>query len=329
MAKVLVTGATGFVGSWIARALCEAGHHVRVLHRASSRLDAIDDLEVEHVVGDVTEPDSLPTAVDGIEWVFHVAAISDYWRKGKTTIYHVNVAGTRHLLTACEQAGIKRFIFTSSAAAIGFDPDGGSVDESHYFGIDPQLSPYGHSKFLAEAEVYKAIERGLDAVILNPSVVFGPGDLNMVSGSLIIEVGKGRVPFLPMQGGLTAIDVRDVAQSHLVAAARGKTGERYLLGTVDLSTRALIRIIAESVGAAPPFIPSFAPMVRAYAWIVDIAHTLGLQLPGDVEGNQLRLSLHDIYFNCSKAARELHEPQIDIIQSIVDTYHWYRAHDYL
>ncbi len=329
MAVALVTGATGFVGSWIARVLCEAGHQVRILHRASSSLQAIEDLEVERYIGDVTEPDSLETAVNGVDWVFHVAAISDYWRNGKAIIYDVNIEGTCNLLSACEKMGIDRFIFTSSAAAVGFDPEGKTVDETHHFSIDPRLSPYGHSKFLAEAEVYRAIERGLDAVILNPSVVFGPGDLNLISGSLILEVAKGRVPFLPMQGGMTVIDVRDVALSHLRAAEKGATGQRYLLGTVNLSNRALIKLIAKTVGAPPPFIPSFAPMVHAYAWVVDAARSLGIQLPGDVEGNQLRLSLYDIYFDCSKASRELHEPQIDITQSIVDTYHWFCANDYL
>jgi dihydroflavonol-4-reductase len=329
VATALVTGATGFVGSWIARTLVEAGHDVRVLHRQTSRLDAIADFDVEHFIGDLSQPDALMKAVKGVDWVFHVAAVADYWRTGKQKIYDVNVDGTRTLLDVCIQAGVGRFIFTSSGAAIGFNADGRPVSENDHFSVDPRLSPYGHSKFLAEAEVYKAIQKGLDCVILNPSIVLGPGDLNLISGSLILEIAKGRVPFLPMQGGVTYVDVRDVAKAHLTAAEKGRCGERYLLGTVDMSNKAIIRLTAQIVGAKPPFIPSFPFMVNAFAWIVDIARGIGLQLPGDVEGNQLRLSLHDIYFDCSKAHRELGDPQIDLVQSITDTYEWYREHGYL
>lgn len=329
MAVAFVTGATGFVGSWIARTLVEAGHQVRILRRKTSRLDAIADLNVEHVIGDLTQSDALLKAVTDVDWVFHVAAVADYWRAGKQKIYEVNVDGTRALLDACIQAKVGRFIFTSSGAAIGFNTDGHPVNENDRFSIDPTLSPYGHSKFLAEAEVYQAIKKGLDCVILNPSVVLGPGDLNLISGSLILEIAKGNVPFLPMQGGVTYIDVRDVAKAHLAAAENGRCGERYLLGTVDMSNKAIIRLTAQIVGANAPFIPSFAFMVKIFAWVADIARWLGIQLPSDVEGNQLRLSLHDVYFNCSKAHRELGEPQIDLVQSITDTYQWYREHGYL
>lgn len=329
MAIALVTGATGFLGAWVAHTLVEEGHQVRILRRSSSRLDALGDLPVEHHIGDVTTPDSLPSAVDGVDWVFHVAAVADYWRSGKDKIYHVNVDGTRWLLQACEAAGVERFIFTSSAAALGFHPDKRHLDESHLFSVDPRLTPYGHSKFLAEAEVYQALERGLDCVILNPAVILGPGDLNLISGSLVIEIAKGRVPFLPMQGGVTVIDVRDVAMSHLRAAEIGQRGERYLLGTVNISHRALMRLIAEEVGVKPPYIPLPAPLVQMAAVVADVCRSVGLDLPSDVEGNQLRLSQHDIYFDCSKAQETLYKPQIDLPQSIHDTYEWYRAHGYL
>ncbi|PJF41222.1 MAG: nucleoside-diphosphate sugar epimerase [Phototrophicales bacterium] len=329
MSKALVTGATGFVGSWVARTLLEAGHQVRVLHRATSRLDAIADLEVEHVIGDVTDTNVLDQAVQGIDWVFHVAAISAYWRTGKDVIYKVNVDATRELLKASERAGIKRFIFTSSAAAVGYGADGHAVDETHLYNIDPSLSPYAHSKFLAEAEVYQAIERGLDCVIVNPSVIIGPADLNLISGSLILEMAMGRVPFMPMSGGLTLIDVRDVAKSHLRAAEVGRTGERYLLGTVSMSNQALFKLIASVVGVNPPRIPVPAPIILALAYIADVAKLLRVPLPADVEGNQLRLSTRSIYYDCTKSWRELHMPEVDIKQSIADTYEWYEVNGYL
>lgn len=329
MSKALVTGATGFVGSWVTRTLVEAGHTVRVMHRASSRLDAIDDLDVEHVVGDIGDTDVLAQAVDGVDWVFHVAAISAYWRTGKAIIYRVNVDATRELLEACERSSVKRFIFTSSAAAVGYGDDEQAIDESHLYNIDPKVSPYAHSKFLAEAEVYKAIDRGLDCVIVNPSVIIGPADLNVISGSLVIEMAARRVPFLPMHGGLTLIDVRDVAMSHLKAAEQGRTGERYLLGTVNLSNHALFKLIAAEVGVPAPKIPVPKGVVLALANVADIARSLNIDLPGEVEGNQLRLSTRNIYYDSTKSWRELHMPTYDIKQSIADTYAWYAANGYL
>ncbi len=330
MSKALVTGATGFVGSWVTRSLVEAGHDVRVLHRASSRLDAIADLDVAHVIGDITEADVLARAVQDIDWVFHVAAISAYWRNDKDAIYKVNVDATRDLLLASEQAGVKRFIFTSSAAAVGYGEDDHAVDETHHFNIEPRLSPYAHSKFFAEAEVYQAIQRGLDCVILNPSVIIGPADLNLISGSLIIEMAMERVPFMPMRGGLTLVDVRDVAAAHLRAAEVGRTGERYLLGTVNLSYQAFFKLVAAIVNVKPPRIPTPPWLVLAIAGVADVVKMLQLPLlPADVEGNQLRLSTRNVYYDCTKAWRELHMPQIDIKQSIADTYEWYEANGYL
>lgn len=329
MARVLVTGATGFVGSWIARTVQEAGHTVRVLHRETSKLDAIADLDVEHIIGELNDRAALDRAVQGMDWVFHVAAVADYWRTGKAKIYSVNVDGTRLLLDACLAADVERFIFTSSAAAIGIALDGKPVDESHVFNIDPSISPYGHSKFLAEAEVYKAIQRGLDCVILNPAVILGPGDLNMISGTIVTEIAAGNVPFLPMSGGICLIDVRDVALSHLRAAESGICGERYLLGTINISNHALFKAIAQIIGAREPWIPIGSALVQVTATLADFARAANIPLPGGVEGNQLRLSTRNIYFETHKAQAQLHEPDIDITTSIQDTYRWYKENGYL
>lgn len=324
MARALVTGGTGFVGSWIARKLIESGHEVVVMHRITSPQALIDDLPVEHAIADLDDVDALRIAVEDVDWVFHVAAISAYWRNDRDVIYRVNVDGTRNLLNVSEQAGVQRFIFTSSAAAVGWRDDNYPSDESTYFNLDPRLTPYGHSKFLAEVEVQRAIQRGLDAVILNPSVIIGPGDINQISGSLITEIAAERLPVMPMQGGVTVIDVRDVASSHVAAAEKAHTGERYILGTVNMSHRALINLIAKAVGKPAPEFPAPGFMVDVLAGLIDIGHLLHLPIPGDVESNQLRLSKREIYFDCTKAWRELHVPEIDIFESILDTYQWYQ-----
>lgn len=322
MAKVFLTGATGFVGSHIARLMLEQGHQVRILRRTTSKLDALQGLSVEHAIGGLFDIDALTEHLSGIDWVIHTAAVAEYWRSSPADIYKTNVDGTRNLLLAAEKATIKRFIFTSSAAAVGYLGGGRAANEQTYFNVDPKISPYGHSKFLAEAEIYQAIQRGLDCVILNPAVIIGPGDLNMISGSLVVEVAKKTVPVMPQTGGTTYIDVRDVAQSHLAAAEKGKTGERYLLGAINLTHKALIKMIARIVGVTPPIVPAPAHIIPLAAQLVDWGRALGLEIPA--EGNQLRLSQRHIYFDCSKSHRELHEPEISIEQSLRETYEWYK-----
>ncbi len=324
MITALVTGGTGFVGSHIARTLVDAGYQVRILRRSTSRLDAVQDIACEHAVGDVNDPDSLRDAMAGVDWVFHVAAVADYWRNNPSRIYEVNVDGTRNVLVAAEEAGVQRVIFTSSAAAVGYQHTLCPVDETVRFNYSPTITPYGHSKFLAEAEIYRAIERGLDCVILNPAVIIGPGDLNEISGSVVLELARGKVPPVMPPGGMTVIDVRDVAEAHLAAAKRGRTGERYLLGAVDLSHKALRRLTAEIVGVSPVVITLPDWLVYIIAAAADVLRAAGVPIP--IEGNQLRLSTRMMYFNCEKAWRELGEPRFDVQTSLRDTYEWYRAH---
>lgn len=324
MITALVTGGTGFVGSHVARALVARGYRVRILRRASSRLDLIADLDCEHAIGDVTDYNSLLAAMQGVTWVFHVAAVADYWRNDPARIYAINVDGTRNVLRAAEASGVRRVIFTSSAAAIGYRTDLRAIDETVRFNWDQRLTPYGHSKFLAEAEVYRAIRRGLDCVILNPTVIIGPGDLNQISSSVVLEMARGNVPPTVPPGGVTVIDVRDVAAAHVAAAERGRTGERYLLGAVDLTHKAWLRLTAEAVGRRMAAFSLPAWLVMALAWLADRLRDVGVALP--IEGNQLRLSTRMMFFNCQKAWRELGEPQIPIRQSLRDAYEWYKAH---
>lgn len=324
MITALVTGGTGFVGSHVARALADAGYQVRILRRETSALDLVQDIACEHYVGDVLDMDSLLAAMADVDWVFHVAAVSAYWRNEPDLIYRVNVDGTRNVLHAAEQSGVKRVIVTSSAAAMGYRDDLRPVDETVRFNYDQHVTPYGHSKFLAEAEVYRAIQRGLDCVILNPAVIVGPGDLNQISSSVVIELARGNVPPTIPPGGVTVIDVRDVAAAHVAAAQRGRTGQRYLLGAVDLTHKAWLRLTAEIVGRQMSAVPLPGWVVQIVAPVVDALRDLGVPVP--IEGGQLQLSTRMLFFNCEKSWRELGEPRIPIRQSLRDTYEWYRAH---
>lgn len=323
MVTALVTGGTGFVGSHIVRALIETGHSARVLRRASSPLDLLEGLPVEHVIGDVMDVASLDEAMRGCDWVFHVAAVADYWRAQRVKLYLVNVNGTMNVLDAAKRAGVKRVIFTSSAAAVGFRNDGRPADEGVTFNMPPDAFPYGHSKFLAEQEVARAVADGQDVVIVNPVVVFGPGDLNQISGSIVVETARGVVPVYPA-GGISVIDVRDVAAGHIAAAERGRTGERYILGALDISYKALGKLIAEIVGVYTPFVPVPAFAAPVLAAGAGVLRNVGISLP--IDADQVRLSARNIYFNCEKAWHELGEPKIDLRQSLEDTYRWYVEH---
>ncbi len=323
MVKALVTGGTGFLGSHIIRALIDAGHTARVLRRESSPLELLEGLPVEHAIGDVLDGPSLVQAMQGCDWVFHVAAVSDYWRANRIKLYLVNVNGTVNVLNAARRAGVKRVVFTSSGAAIGQRDDGRPADEGVPFNMPPQQFPYGHSKFLAEQEVQRVVAQGSDVVTVNPAVVIGPGDLNQISGSAVVEMARGNVPVYPA-GGVTVIDVRDVAAAHLTAAERGRTGERYLLGTMDLSTRALLKLIADVVGVPAPTIPVPPIVTPVVAAAAENLRRVGITLPMDA--TQIRLSARNIFFDCHKAWRELGEPQIDVRQSLQDTYDWYVEH---
>ncbi len=325
--KALVTGGTGFVGSHVVWALLDAGHQVRVLHRQTSKLTALANMDYESAIGDLHDLDGLRAACAGVDWVFHVAAVADYWRADKQRMLDVNVEGTRRVLQAARDARVKRVVFTSSAAAVGLREDGQPGDESLPFNLPPDQFPYGHSKSLAEDVVRLAVADGQDVVIVNPVVVMGPGDLNMISGSFITEV-KRFGPLVPVtSGGLAVTDARDVARWHLMAAEKGRTGERYILGTTNTTHREWYAMIARTVGAMKPRLPVPDGLVPTVANAIQGLRSAGIKTP--VDANQARLSIRNVYFDYDKAWTEFGEPRIDMEQSLHDTYAWYRAHGYV
>lgn len=327
MVKALVTGATGFVGSHLARLLVAEGHSVRVLHRTTSRLDALNGLEYESVIGDILDTDALKKASTGCDWVFHVAAVADYWRADKTRMMQANVEGTRRVLAAARETGVARVVFTSSAAAVGLHPSGLPADESIPFNASPQRFPYGYSKVLAEQVVAEAVSQGQDVVTVNPTVVMGPGDLNMISGSFITQIKQLQWLTPVTSGGLAVIDVRDVARGHLAAAERGKIGRRYLLNTANYAYHTWFDMIADTIGVTRPFIhlPNALPPLVALG--IDLLRRFGVNTV--IDSTQARMSTHKVFFDATRAHTELGEPQITMRQSLHDTYRWYLEHGYI
>lgn len=324
--KALVTGGTGFIGSHIARMLHADGHSVRVLHRASSKLTALEGVAYESAIGDILDTAALRTACAGCDWVFHVAAVADYWRADRSKMFEANVEGTRRVLEAAREAGVGRVVFTSSAAAVGLR-QGAPSDESCAFNLSPDQFPYGYSKNLAERVTAEAVLKGQDVVTVNPVIVMGPGDLNMISGDFVVQIKNyGRwTPVSP--GGSSFVDVRDVARWHIAAAERGRAGERYILGTANYDYATWFRMIAETVGVGRPFLRVPRAVIPLVAFVVARLRRLGIKTP--VDADQVRLSMLDVYFDYTKTWTELGQPQIDMQTSLRDTYSWYKANGYI
>ncbi len=325
--KVLVTGGTGFVGSQLAAALVRRGDEVRVLRRANSSLVALESLPVEHVTGDILDPTAVAKAVSGCDLVFHVAALSSYWRAQQAQVYRINVDGTRIVMDACLQAGVPRVVFTSSAAAIGIPRNGLPANETMVFDAVSASLTYADSKHRAEREVLRAVERGLSAVIVNPAAVFGPGDHHLISGSMIVAFARQSLPIVP-PGGLCVVDIDAVVQGHLAAAERGRTGERYILGGENLSFSQIAKTICGVVGRSSPrwILPSW--MLAPTAAAIDTINRLNLRYPV-LSGDQARFSAYNIFFDSGKAIRELGFPLLPFRNAVERAYAWYRQHGYI
>ncbi len=327
--RAFITGGSGFVGANLVEGLNARGIEARVLLRQSSSQKALRGLSYETVVGDVLQDEAaLAQAMEGCDWVFHVAAVADYWRQNADWMYKVNLDGTRNVLRAARAAGVRRFIFTSSLAALGLpETPGDLLDESHAFNLAPSSFPYGHSKALAEVEVREAAHAGLDAVIVNPSIVLGPRDLNQISGSLIVQAAKGLLRFAP-PGGANFVDVADVVAGHIAAAQKGRSGERYILGGHNLTHREATAVICEVVGRARPRLAIPAALLPAAAVAVRAARVIaGHAIPADE--NQVRLMGAFIYADSSKARNELVLPRTPFEATVQRTFNWYNEHGYV
>lgn len=322
-----ITGGTGFIGSYVVRALLNDGHQVRVLHRASSDTSLLDGLEYESVIGDVTDRDSLKAAFAGCDWVFHVAAVASYWRADEDWMFKVNVDGTKNVLDAAKEAHVKRVIFTSSAAAVGVRDGTQPADETAPFNLPRESFPYAYSKYESERLVGAAVTDGLDVVTVNPAVVIGAGDKNIISGSFILRAHQYQWTTPIPSGGLSVIDVKDVAAGHLAAAKVGRTGERYILTHENYSYREWFKLVADIIGAAKPFIPAPSALLPLASRSISAMRRIGIPTP--VDPNQVLLGKRYVYFDNSKMREELHEPQTPMRLSIAETYQWYVDNGYI
>jgi len=324
----LVTGATGFVGSAVARALLKAGHPVRVLARLNSDRGNLEGLAVEVVQGSLEDPASLAVAVKGCRYLFHVAADYRLWVPDPAPMFRVNVAGTRELMLAALDAGVERIVYTSSVATLGIVP-GGVADEDTESRAEEMIGPYKRSKFDAEAMVRELIaERGLPAVIVNPSTPIGPGDIKPTpTGRLIVEAARGRMPVF-VDTGLNIVHVDDVAVGHMLAAKAGEIGRRYILGGENLSLGEILAEIARLTGRRPPKVKiPHAALLPIAAVAEAIARRTGGEPFATVDG--LRLAKKKMFFSSARAVAELEYAARPARQAIADAVAWYAAKGYV
>lgn len=326
--RVLVTGSTGFIGGALCRALVAQGHQVRAFHRPTSTLRLLEGLPVEHALGDLTRPETVQAATEGIEVVFHAAALLG-GREEPGRMYAVTVEGTRAVLQAARQMGVKRVVHTSSIAALGIPeraPGGDSppllLNENHTWNYRPDYWPYGYTKYLAELEVQRAVAQGLDAVIVNPTLTFGAGDVYRQTSSLVVLVARQRLPALA-QAGVNAVHIADVVEGHLAALEHGRRGERYILGGENLTIAHLVRKIAAVVGVAPPLVMLPSGLVRKLVGPLTLVQSY-ISFPVGV--SQLRLAGLNFFYDTRKARAELGltSPR-PVEEAIYEAYQWFQA----
>jgi dihydroflavonol-4-reductase len=302
--RALVTGATGFVGAAVARALLQRDWQVRALARAGSNRRNLAGLTVEIATGDLEDRASLDRALQGCQALFHVAADYRLGARDSAQLYRTNVDGTVRIIDAARAAGVARIVYTSSVATIGIPKDGTPGDEDTTVGLADMIGHYKRSKFLAEQRVLEAAVAGAPVIIVNPSTPIGPGDIKPTpTGQMVLDAANGRMPAF-VDTGLNVVHVDDVAAGHVLAHAQGRIGERYILGGQDMTLREILVQIAQLSGRAPPRIRLPRVPLIPLAYLAELAARLtGGSTRLTVEG--LRMAGKRMFFSSQKAQREL------------------------
>ena len=325
---VLVTGASGFVGSAVARALDARGYGVRVLVRRSSPRTNVEGTRFEIAEGDMLDPPSLLPAMRNVRYLFHVAADYRLWARDPEEIVRNNREGTRAIMRAAKDAGVEKIVYTSSVAALK-PREGAPVDETSRHTEESAIGAYKRSKVVAERLVEHMIaEEGLPAVIVSPSTPIGPRDVRPTpTGRIIVEAANGRMPAF-VDTGLNLVHVDDVAEGQIQALARGRTGEAYILGGEDVSLKEMLAFIAAQMGRKPPGIR--LPRAPLYP-LAYLAETLARVTGNEpfLTADALRMSEHHMFFSSAKAVRELGYRARPYAEGLKDALDWFRQAGYV
>lgn len=325
--KALVTGATGFVGSAVVRALLKAGTEVRVLARRDSDFSNLQPFKLEGAYGDLRDTDSLSKALTGCQQLYHVAAHYALWARNPSIFYDVNVTGTKNILEAARDVGTERIVYCSTIGAIGLPPGGGLGTEDTPVSLEQMAGHYKRSKYLAEQEVLKLAHAGLPVVIVNPSAPVGEGDVKPTpTGQMIVDFMKGRMPAY-IETGMNIVDVDDVAAGHLLAMEKGRIGERYILGANNLMLREIFEILSRLTGVNAPSIKLPRELVLPLAYL-NLAFSSVTGIPPRIPLEGVKMAKYKMHYDCSKAIRELGIPQTPPDVALEKAVRWFRDHKY-
>ena len=325
--RVLVTGASGFVGSAVARRLHERGFAVSCLVRAASPRTNFAGLDVALVEGDMRDVVSVSRAMSGQRFLFHVAADYRLWARAPEEIVRNNLEGTRNVMQAAEVAGVERVVYTSSVATLSLKD--GPSDETRPLAPEAAIGAYKRSKVVAEREVERMIrDEGLPAVIVNPSTPIGPRDVKPTpTGRIIVEAATGKMPAF-VDTGLNLVHVEDVARGHLLAFDKGRIGERYVLGGQDATLREMLAVIADLVGRKPPSVAlPLGPLFPLAHAAEAVARLTGKE--PFLTADALRMSRHKMFFSSAKAQAELGYGARPYRDALADAVTWFKTHGYI
>jgi dihydroflavonol-4-reductase len=324
-----VTGATGFVGSHVARVLHEQGADLRLLVRSTSNPKNIEALHAERAVGDLRDPASLQKATSGCDTVFHVAADYRLWIRDPDQMYRSNVDGTRAILEAARKNGVRRVVYTSSVATMGFLANGHPADENSPVSLDHMIGHYKRSKFMAEQVAIEAGKSGMDVVVVNPTTPVGEQDIKPTpTGRIIVDFLKKKFPAY-VDTGLNLVDVDECARGHVAALEKGRSGERYILGGENLTLKQILDKLAQISGIPSPKVR--VPYVLALATGVVDEIVTGHIRRGEPRAtiDAVRMGRKKMFVSSAKAERELGWKIVPVDNALARAVEWFRAHGYV
>jgi dihydroflavonol-4-reductase len=328
MKKSFVTGGTGFIGAHVVRKLVERGDDVTVLVRPWSNRSLIADLPVRFAIGDITDAETLETAIKGMDVIYHIAADYRLWSRDPSEIYRSNVQGTHNVLEVSFRVGVEKVVYTSTVGCLGLPADGSEGNEQTPVTRNELVGHYKKSKYDAEQIAVDYAARGLPVVIVNPSTPVGPGDIKPTpTGRIILDFLRGKMKAY-VDTGLNLVAVEDVAEGHILASARGRVGEKYILGNRNMTLKELLDVLARMTGLPAPTlrIPHWIAVVAA-ALDVAAARMLGREPYIPLEG--ALMARKKMFFSSQKALRELGMPQSSVEDALARAVDWFEKNGYV
>jgi dihydroflavonol-4-reductase len=322
-----ITGATGFVGSHVAKNLIQNGWSLKALCRTlSAQCFELQDLTWK--IGDIRDSDQITKAMEGAEAVFHVAADYRLWARSPSEIYETNVTGTVNVLRAALEAGVRRVVYTSSVGALGLTPDGTPADENTPVRLEDMVGHYKRSKYMAEREAEKFLEKGLPLVFVHPSTPVGPGDHKPTpTGKIIVDFLNRKMPAF-IDTGLNFVDVRDVAEGHRLAFEKGRIGEKYILGNRNMTLAEVFTMLETISGVSAPRVKLPYTPILWLAWILNLVSFITRREPL-IPYEGVKMASKRMFFDASKAVRELGIPQTRVETALSDAVEWFGNNGYV